>query len=49
MAKKRKKRANEALRKANTAYTRARNKQLEELRQEGVTNRQSEREKKELI
>jgi hypothetical protein len=37
------------LQKANTAYTRARNKQLEELRQEGVADRQSEKERKELI
>jgi hypothetical protein len=49
IAKKRKKEADEALRKANTAYTRARNKQLEELQQEGVADRWSERERKELI
>jgi hypothetical protein len=49
MAKKRKKEADEALRKANTAYTRARNKQLEELWKEGVADCQKERERKELI
>jgi hypothetical protein len=49
MAKKRKKEADEALRKANAAYTRARNKQLEELWKEGVADCQKERERKELI
>jgi hypothetical protein len=49
IAKTRKKEADEALQKANTAYTRARNKQLEELWKEGVANRRRERERKELI
>jgi hypothetical protein len=49
IAKKRKKEADKALQKANTAYTCARNKQLKELWQERVADRRSERERRELI
>jgi hypothetical protein len=49
MASKRRKEADEALRKADLALTRAQNKQKEELRVEGVANRRAERERKEYI
>jgi hypothetical protein len=46
MAEKRRKEAEEVLWKANTTLTRAQNKQMEELRQEGVADRSAERERK---
>jgi hypothetical protein len=49
MIEKRRKEADEVLRKANTALTRAQNKQTEELRQEGVADRSAERERKQYL
>ena len=49
IAEKRRKEADEILRKANTTLTRAQNKQTEELRQEGVADRSAERERKQYI
>jgi hypothetical protein len=49
MAEKRWKEADKVLQKANTALTRAQNKQIEELRQEGVADRLAERERKQYL
>jgi hypothetical protein len=49
MAEKRKKEADEVLRKANLALIRAQNKQKEELRQLGVADRRQEQERKKYI
>jgi hypothetical protein len=49
IAHKRRKEADDELQKKTTALSRAQNKQAEELRQEGVVDRQDERERKKLI
>ena len=49
IAEKRRKEANEVLRKANTALTRAENKQAKDLKQEGIADRAAEKERIQFI
>ena len=49
IVKKRRKEANKVLQKANIALTRAKNKQAKDLKQEGITNRATKKEKIQFI